>query len=114
MNDLNGNISTCNSTNLFFIQDNEVFTSSGQYCLNGITRSKIIEVCKENSIKCYQQDFDFEFIKNCSEAFVTGTFAGVVPVSKIEYREIKSTQSNSLSNRVRKLYNSKIKEYIKR
>ena len=113
MNDLNGNISTCNSTNLFFIQDNEVFTSSGQYCLNGITRSKIIELCKENSIKCYQQDFDFEFIKNCSEAFVTGTFAGVIPVSKIESREIQSTQSNSLSNRIRKLYKSKIKEFIK-
>ena len=47
MNDLNGNISTCNSTNLFFVKDNVVFTSSGQYCLNGITRSKIIDLCKK-------------------------------------------------------------------
>ncbi|MEL0008860.1 MAG: aminotransferase class IV [Flammeovirgaceae bacterium] len=112
MNDLNGNISTCNSTNLFFVKDNVVFTSSGQYCLNGITRSKIIDLCKKNNIKCYQQDFDFEFIKNCSEAFVTGTFAGVIPVSKIEHREIESTKDDSFTNNLRRLYNLKIKEYI--
>ncbi len=112
MNDLNGNISTCNSTNLFFVKDNVVFTSSGQYCLNGITRSKIIDLCKKNNIKCYQQDFDFEFIKNCSEAFVTGTFAGVIPVSNIEHREIESTKDDSFTNNLRRLYNLKIKEYI--
>ena len=112
MNDLNGNISTCNSTNLFFIKDEELFTSSGEYCLNGITRSKIIKICKENNIKCYQQDFDFEFVKDCSEAFVTGTFAGVIPVSKIESRDIKSTQSISFTNKIRKLYNLKIADYL--
>ena len=112
MNDLNGNISTCNSTNLFFIKDEELFTSSGEYCLNGITRSKIIKICKENNIKCYQQDFDFKFVNNCSEAFVTGTFAGVIPVSKIESREIKSTESSSFTNKIRKLYTLKIKDYL--
>ena len=112
MNDLNGNISTCNSTNLFFIKNNEVFTSSGEYCLNGITRSKIIEICKKNSIKCSQKDFSFEFVKDCSEAFVTGTFAGVIPVSEIEGRRIKSTANSSLTNTIRQLYTSKIVRYI--
>ena len=112
MNDLNGNISTCNSTNLFFIKNNEVFTSSGEYCLNGITRSKVIEICKKNSIKCSQKDFSFEFVKDCSEAFVTGTFAGVIPVSEIEGRRIKSTANSSLTNTIRQLYTSKIARYI--
>ena len=112
MNDINGNISTCNSTNLFFIKDNHVITSTGDYCLNGITREKTIELCNKNNIKCNQTDFTFGGIKNCNEAFVTGTFAGIIPVNKLENRELESTNSNSLVNRIRDLYNQHIKEYI--
>ena len=112
MNDLNGNISTCNSTNLFFIKNNEVITSSGKYCLNGITRKKIIQICSNNDIICSELDFKFDDIADCNEAFVTGTFAGVIPVSQIEGRKLKSINSNSLVNRIRFLYNDLIREYI--
>ncbi len=112
MNDLNGNISTCNSTNLFFIKNNEVITSSGKYCLNGITRKKIIQICSNNDIICSELDFTFDDIADCNEAFVTGTFAGVIPVSQIEGRKLKSINSNSLVNRIRFLYNDLIREYI--
>ena len=112
MNDINGNISTCNSTNLFFIKDKRVFTSTGKYCLNGITRSKAISVCNHNKIECVEKDFTFEDIRDCSEAFVTGTFAGIVPVSKLEDRKLESTNSNSLVNKIRLLYNQKIQNYI--
>ena len=112
MNDINGNISTCNSTNLFFIKNNKVITSTGDYCLNGITRGKIIQICNENNIKCLQKNFTFEEIKNCEEAFVTGTFAGVIPVRMIEKSLLNSTKENSLTNRIRLLYNKKINEYI--
>ncbi len=112
MNDINGNISTCNSTNLFFINDNKVITSTGDHCLNGITRGKIIQVCDENNIKCLQKNFTFEEIENCKEAFVTGTFAGVIPVKMIEKRLLNSTKENSLTNDIRSLYNKKINEYI--
>ena len=112
MNDLNGNISTCNSTNLFFIKDNKVITSTGKYCLNGITRSKAIKLCRSNNIQCYEKNFSFNDIRDCEEAFVTGTFAGIIPVSKIENRKIKSTNNNSLVNKIRKLYGNLIQEYI--
>jgi len=112
MNDINGNISTCNSTNLFFIQENKVITSTGQYCLNGITRAKAIQLCNKNNIQCNEMDFTFEDIKNCDEAFVTGTFAGIIPVSKLENKELKSTNPSSITNKIRKLYNKKIEEYI--
>ena len=111
MNDINGNISTCNSTNLFFIKNNKVITSTGDYCLNGITRGKIIQICNENNIKCLQKNFTFEEIKNCEEAFVTGTFAGVIPVRMIEKSLLNSTKENSLTNHIRLLYNKKINEY---
>ena len=112
MNDINGNISTCNSTNLFFIQDNQVITSKGEYCLNGITRGKVIEVCHENNIQCNKINFTFKDIENCDEVFVTGTFAGIVPVAKLENKELKSTNQSSIVNKLRKLYNKKIEEYI--
>jgi len=112
MNDPLGNISTCNSTNLFFIKNNSVWTSKGEYCLNGITRSKAIYLCEKNDINCYQKDFTFDEIKDCDEAFVTGTFAGIIPVSSIENRNLSSINSNSLTNHIRGLYNDHIKENI--
>lgn len=112
MNDPNGNISTCNSTNLFFIKNNQVWTSTGEYCLNGITRNKTIKICHDNGIDCFQRNFTFDDIKDCDEAFVTGTFAGIIPVSKIEERLLSSTDSNSLANKIRNLYNNYINQYI--
>ncbi len=112
MNDMNGNISTCNSTNLFFIKNNRVLTSTGEYCLNGITRGKAILVCNQNNIACSETNFTFEDIKNCNEAFVTGTFAGIIPVSQLEGKKLESTNSDSLVNKIRALYNQEIENYI--
>jgi len=112
MNDIDGNISTCNSTNLFFVKNDRVLTSKGKYCLNGITRGKAIEICSQNKIKCYETNFTFEEIKDCSEAFVTGTFAGIIPVAKLENRQLESTNSDSLVSKIRLLYNKHIQEYI--
>ena len=112
MNDPNGYVSTCNSTNLFFIKENKVLTSRGQYCLNGITRGKAIDICNSNNIQLSEEDFTFDYIEDCSEAFVTGTFAGIIPVSKLENRDLKSTNSNSLVNRIRLLYKTYIQKYI--
>ena len=112
MNDMNGNISTCNSTNLFFIKNETVLTSTGEYCLNGITRGKAILICNQNNIACSETKFKFEDIKNCNEAFVTGTFAGIIPVSQLENKKLESTNSESLVNKIRMLYNQEIKHNI--
>ena len=112
MNDPNGYVSTCNSTNLFFIKENKVLTSRGEYCLNGITRGKAIDICNSNNIQLSEEDFTFDYIEDCNEAFVTGTFAGIIPVSKLENRDLKSTNSNSLVNRIRLLYKTYIQKYI--
>jgi len=112
MNDINGNISTCNSTNLFFIKNGTVLTSTGEYCLNGITRGRAISVCNHNKIECSEKNFTFGDIKECNEAFVTGTFAGIVPVSQLEGRKLESTNSKSLVNKIRMLYNQEIQDYI--
>ena len=113
MNDMHGFISTCNSTNLFFIKNTEIITSTGQYCLNGITRSKTIEICKKNNISYYEKDFTFKDISDCEEAFVTGTFGGIVPVSTLEAKSLQSTNKESITNKIRTLYLQEIENYIK-
>lgn len=112
MNDINGNISTCNSTNLFFIKNNKVLTSNGKYCLNGITRSKAISICHNNQINCSETNFTFDDIMDSDEAFVTGTFAGIIPVSHLEGRKLKSTNNDSLVNKIRFFYNKEIQDYL--
>ena len=113
MNDMHGFISTCNSTNLFFIKNSKIITSTGQYCLNGITRSKTIEICKKNNILCHEKDFTFEDISDCEEVFVTGTFGGIIPVSTLENQFLQSTNKESITNKIRTLYLQDIENYIK-
>ena len=84
MLDINGHVATCNSTNFFTVKDGKVFTSKGDYCINGITRYNIIQICKNNNISVFEEDFDLDFVYNSDESFVTGTFSGVIPVNSID------------------------------
>ena len=83
MFDINGNVATNNSTHFFFVKNNTVFTSTGKYCVTGITRQKIIDLCKKNKIKVKEKNFKLKEVLNADEAFCTGSFAGVVPVNQI-------------------------------
>lgn len=88
MRDPHGFISTCNSTNFFIFKNEEVWTSTGEYCLNGITRGSIIRLCIENKIPIYEKNFSIEDVYNSTEVFVTGTFSGVIPVISIDGHKI--------------------------
>ena len=87
MLDPHGFVSTCNSTNFFIIINNEVWTSTGEYCLNGVTRGSIISLCKKNNISVHEKNFLIKDAYNADEAFVTGTFAGVIPIIEIDGRK---------------------------
>jgi branched-chain amino acid aminotransferase len=88
MLDRNGNVSTCNATNFFIVKNGEVITSTGKYCLLGITRHNVIRLCAENNIVCLQKDFTVEDVYAADEAFVTGTFGGLTPVVHLDKRMI--------------------------
>ena len=91
MLDIHGFVSTCNATNFFMVKDGEVWTSTGQYCMNGITRGKVIEVCHQNDIPCYEKNFSLFDVYGADEAFVTGTFGGLTPVTMVDGRSIPTT-----------------------
>ena len=113
MLDENGNVSTCNSTNFFIARDNEVWTSQGEYCLPGVTRGNIIMLCEENDISVFQKDFLVEEVHSADEAFVTGTFAGVIPVSEVDGHELSGGKRGDMTERLQQLYIELIKRECK-
>ncbi|MFT4803033.1 MAG: branched-chain amino acid aminotransferase [Psychroserpens sp.] len=112
MLDVNGFVSTCNATNFFIIKNGEVWTSTGQYCMNGITRAKVIEACNRNGIICRQKDFSLFDVYGADEAFVTGTFGGLTPVIKIDGREIGTKSYGDMTRNLSCLYNGLINEAV--
>jgi branched-chain amino acid aminotransferase len=88
MLDPHGFVATCNSTHFFIVRKGEVWTSTGQYCLGGITRANVIRVCRDNGIPVVEKSFSLTDVYGADEAFVTGTFGGVVPVHTVDSRRI--------------------------
>ena len=84
MLDPHGFVSTCNSTNFFIVRDGQVWTSTGEYCLNGVTRGSIIRLCKEYDVPVFEKNFILNDVHTAGEVFVTGTFAGVIPVNSVD------------------------------
>lgn len=112
MLDINGFVSTCNATNFFIVKNGEVWTSTGQYCMNGITRAKVIEVCQRNGIVCHQKNFSLFDVYGADEAFVTGTFGGLTPVTKIDGRQIGVKTFGDMTKTLSELYQDLIDEVI--
>lgn len=93
MLDPHGFVATCNSTHFFIVRNSEVWTSSGDYCLGGITRRSVIDLCKHNGIPVFEKNFSLTDVYGADEAFVTGTFAGVAPVVEVDGRILGADES---------------------
>src|SRR6476469_5484553 len=102
MLDPHGFVATCNSTHFFIVRKGEVWTSSGKYCLGGITRGLALEAAGEAGIPAVEKDFSLTDVYGADEAFVTGTFAGIVPVREIDRRQL--TCRGPMVERLQKLY----------
>ncbi|HEX6783688.1 MAG TPA: aminotransferase class IV [Sphingomicrobium sp.] len=102
MLDPHGFVATCNSTHFFIVRKGEVWTSSGKYCLGGITRGLSLEVAREAGIRAIEKDFSLTDVYGADEAFVTGTFAGIVPVREVDGRQL--TCRGPMVERLQRLY----------
>ena len=104
-----GFVATCNSTHFFIVRDGEIWTSTGKYCLDGITRQVVIELCRENGIPVFEKDFSLTDVYGAEEAFVTGTFAGVVPAREVDGRVLTEGRGETTA-RLQELYRKKLAE----
>ncbi|HCR30729.1 MAG TPA: aminotransferase class IV [Opitutae bacterium] len=113
MLDINGFVSTCNATNFFIVRSGEVWTSTGKYCMNGVTRGKVLAVSELGGIPAVQKDFSLVDVYSADEAFVTGTFGGITPVSEIDGRPVaKGSYPGPMTQRLIDLYDQEVGAYI--
>jgi len=108
MLDPHGFVATCNSTHFFIVRAGEVWTSTGDYCLGGITRRKVLQLCRENRMPALERNFSLADVYGAEEAFVTGTFAGVTPVVEVDGRRIGSGVPGEAVARIGALYRALI------
>jgi branched-chain amino acid aminotransferase len=111
MLDPHGFVATCNSTHFFIVRKGEVWTSTGDYCLGGITRGNVIRICREEGIPVFEKNFSLTEVYGAEEAFVTGTFAGVVPAHTIDGRKI-SEGRGAMVERLQTLYKALVERDI--
>jgi branched-chain amino acid aminotransferase len=104
MLDPTGAVATCNATNFFVVRAGEVWTSTGQYCLNGITRGVVIETCEEHGIPVFEKPFSLPDVYSADEAFVTGTFGGLTPAVEIDGRTTGTGERGPMTERLTRLY----------
>ena len=111
MLDPHGFVATCNSTHFFIVRKSEVWTSTGDYCLGGITRANVIQLCREAGITVLEKNFSLTDVYGAQEAFVTGTFAGLVPVREIDGRPITDARG-PMVERLQQLYRARVEADI--
>jgi len=104
MLDPEGYVSTCNSTNFFMVKSNEVWTSNGQHCLNGVTRHSVIDICKKKQIPIKEKQFFINEVHGADEVFVTGTFAGIIPVRSVDGNTIGNGTRGPLTEQLQIWY----------
>ena len=104
MLDVHGFVNTTNACNFFIVRKGQVWTSTGDYCMNGITRQKVIDLCRANGIPVFERNFSLVDTYSADEAFLTGTFGAQTPVGSIDGRTIGTGQMGPMTERLRALY----------
>ena len=112
MLDVNGFVCTTNSCNFFIVRSGEVWTSTGDYCLNGITRQKVIRICELEGIPIFEKNFSLVEVYGADEAFLTGTFGAQVPVGLVDGRPIGNGVAGDITKRIRSAYFDLIEKNI--
>jgi branched-chain amino acid aminotransferase len=108
MLDVHGFVNTTNACNVFIVRGGEVWTSTGDYCMNGITRRKVIDLCRENGIPVHERNFSLVDAYAADEAFLTGTFGAQTPVGEIDGRQIGDGHRGPVTGRIQELYKALI------
>jgi len=104
MLDPHGFVATCNSTHFFIVRRGEVWTSSGKYCLGGITRGNVLQLCRDNTIPCFERDFSLTEVYGAEEVFVTGTLGGLTPVGSVDGRVMQPPLPGPVTSKLQALY----------
>ena len=112
MLDPHGFVNTTNACNFFIVRQNEVWTSTGDYCMNGVTRQKVIDVCRDAGITVHEKNYSLYEAYSADEAFLTGTFGAQTPVYSIDGKIIGEGKAGPVTRKIRAMYKMLIDEYV--
>ena len=113
MLDPNGFVNTTNACNFFIVRKGEVWTSTGDYCMNGVTRQKVIDLCRENNIPVYEKNYSLYELYGADEAFLTGTFGAQTPVAEVDGKAIGvHIGAGPMTQKLQELYKKLIQQNI--
>ncbi len=112
MLDPHGFVATCNSTHFFIVRRGELWTSTGNYCLDGITRRKVLRIAEEEGMTVCERNFTLTDVYNADESFVTGTFAGLQPVREVDGRQIGDGRRGPVVASLQAAYRRRVADYI--
>ena len=112
MLDPHGFVNTTNACNFFIVRRGAVWTSTGDYCMNGVTRQKVIDLCRDNGIPVYEKNFSLYEAYGADEAFLTGTFGAQTPIASIDGKAI-GTGERPVTARLQTLYKGLIRQHVK-
>lgn len=105
-----GFVNTTNACNFFIVRKGEIWTSTGDYCMNGVTRRKVVDLCKANGIPVFEKNYSLYEAYSADEAFLTGTFGAQTPVAEIDGRQIGTGSAGPMTHRIRDLYKQLVAE----
>ena len=111
MLDVNGFVNTTNACNFFVVKKGAVWTSTGDYCMNGITRQKVIDLCRADGIPVFERNYSLVDTYSADEAFLTGTFGAQTPVAEIDGRQIGEGDMGPVTKHIRGLYKGLIERH---
>ena len=113
MLDPNGFVNTTNACNFFIVRNGQVWTSTGDYCMNGVTRQKVIDLCRTNEIPVFERNYSLVDVFGSEEAFLTGTFGAQTPVSEVDGKPIgDGVGAGPVTRRIQRLYKELIEEHV--
>lgn len=113
MLDPHGFVNTTNACNFFIVRQGQVWTSTGDYCMNGVTRQKVIDLCRANDIPVFEKNYSLYEAYGADEAFLTGTFGAQTPVASIDGKPIGGAE-RPVTQKIRTLYQQLIKDHVKK
>ncbi len=104
MLDVRGFVAETNATHVFVVGAGRLTTSRPVACPEGVTRSTIIELCRDAGIPCDETDFSLTEVYRADEVFCTGTMGELAPVIRVDGRTIGDGLAGPTTLRLSRLF----------
>lgn len=104
-----GYVAECTGDNIFIVHKGEIITpAASQGALKGITRGSIFDIAKELALPIREADLTRYDVFNADECFLTGTAAEVIPVVKLDGREIGTAKPGPITDKVQQSFRRRV------